>query len=310
MNAVSPNSQSIYPFLRRAELYISSVPEWKGGNSQAGMVQIVGDGTTQTSKIKFEIKKSIKTIANPSYIYVYNLTPDHRAALQKLGFNSGSKIELKIGWSNIPVVTIYVGSLLAAYSERQEADIVTTIVTIPSLGGAVNGPPVSKTYTGSVSSIVDDLVTQMSGVTKGQVNIPANAEIDSQGYSAVGPIPNKLIELGRKYGFNAWVDDGVFNAMPDDTPLSGSNYPLISWKNGYLIRVEPILAEFMQEFNGVMIQSFINPHVQVGFCVKLESEINPTLNGNWMVHNYSANGDTHGSEWTMRIESLKYWQGG
>ena len=200
-------------------------------------------------------------------------------------------------------------SLLACYSMRQEADIVTNLVSLAVFGSIVR-TVLSKTWNAgsSLVAMVKDIAGQIPNVTIGQVNI-TDKTMGNQGYTLWGPAKNNLDRLAKTYGFHYWFDRGVFNACDDPKSLTQASIPLISAQNGYLRRIEPILTTPFQIFSGVMIESLINPQVQVGGPVQVISEISPNLNNTYQVTTLSLTGDTHGNEWDMRIESL-YWPGG
>ena len=47
------------PWLRQVEIYIGPLQEWQGGGNQDLAVKMVGDGTNNNLRIRFEIRKSI-----------------------------------------------------------------------------------------------------------------------------------------------------------------------------------------------------------------------------------------------------------
>jgi len=300
------SSQAAYPFLRVAQLFISGVPEWRGGGAQSQMIQIIGDGTTSNLRIRFEIRKHQQSTSAPTFIYVYNLSQALRQTLAKIAGKTlgGSEIELKVGWQNFPAATIFSGTLLACFSERQEADIVTSLVSLAGYGGMMS-TVLSQTWAGgsSLLSIIKNIAGQIPGVTVGQINV-TDRKMGTQGYSMAGGAQQHLNDLARTYGFRYGIDKGVFTACDDTKVLSETTVPLLSFKNGFLKRIEPMLFAPFQQVQGWTIQSLINPHVNVGASVQVESQINPQYNGKYPVNTLSITGDTHGNEWDMRIESL------
>ena len=153
-----------------------------------------------------------------------------------------------------------------------------------------------------LSDMISNLASQIPGVTIGEINVPSVA-MNNQGYSDGGAVKDVLDRLAKDYGFTVCIDNGIFYAVTDGKGRAGA-IPVISYKNGFLKRVEPILVSFLQMNSGVMIQSLIDPRVNIGGLVQVESEINPQLNKTYQVHNYNATGDTHGNEWALRLESL------
>ncbi len=306
MSTISTSPQPAYPFLRKAELYLSNIPEWRGGGSQSNMVLIPGDGTTSNLRIRFEIRKHQQSTAPPTFIYVYNLSQALRQMLAKIAGKTlgGSEIELKVGWQNFPVTTIFSGTLLACFSERQEADIVTSLVSLSGAGGMMS-TVLSQTWAGgsSLLAIIKNIAGQIPGVTVGQINV-TDRQMGTQGYSMAGSAQQYLNDLAKTYGFHYGIDKGIFTACDDTKTLSETSTPLISFKNGFLKRIDPMLFASFQQVQGWTIQSLINPHVNVGASVQVESQINPQYNSVYPVNTLSITGDTHGNEWDMRIESL------
>ena len=315
MSAVPQTSQSsqsaaskpVYPFLRVIELYLANIPEWRGGQPLAQMLKIVADGTTNNLRIRFEIKKHSLTTESPSYIYVYNLSEALRNALAKASGTQqlgGIELEMKLGWQNVPLTTVFSGSLLACYSERQGADIVTTLISIAAFGAKVEAV-ISQTFNAgsSLISMITSLASQLPHVTIGQVNV-ADHKVGNQGWSHAGGAKDCLDELAKNYRFHHWIDKGIFHACDDTKSLAGSSPPLISFKNGFLMRVEPILVGPWQQFGGVTVQSLINPSVLVGGQYQLESKLNSKLNGVYTASSLNMSGDSHANQWDMKIESL------
>jgi len=289
-----------FPYLRRVKLLIGPLEEWRGGGDARQAITLEGDGTQNGFRIKFNITKHCISTASPSSIQIYNLSRGLRNSLQK----AGAQIALFVGWDNIDYSLLFTGSLLNSYSARQGADIITTLLSNPAFGG-MSKTIISKTFAGGtdVKTIVLDLAKSIPGVIVDPKNIQIenNATLGNQGLSMCAPTNSLLDSISRVHGFSWHVDNGVFYAVTDGKPLSSSGRVLIDPQN--LLQAEPMLASPMQVRAGVSISCMLNPNIVPNGVVSLQTALNENINGDYVVHNLSHSGDTHGQSWESRIES-------
>jgi len=290
-----------HPFNRQVEVLIGPLPEWKGGGEQSRAVRLFGDGTPDGLRLKFDIHKHMVTTASPTVISVYNLGPGLRNALKK----SGAQIALSIGWQNVGLVSVFKGSVLATVTYRSGADIVTDIMSLAGYGG-LSRSVITKAFSGGarLKDLIYNIAKELQGVTTDPKLIDvSDTKFGNQGWSFAGLASEGLDKLARVYGFSWWIDKGLFHAVDDGRPLKGGSTPVISGKNGFLLRAEPMLASPFQQKTGVTITSLFNPFVEAGKSIRLESENNPDLDGTYKVHTLRHDGDTHSSQWNTNIQS-------
>ena len=289
------------PFIRQVELLIGPLEEWRGGGNQDLALRIFSDGSNDGLRIRFAVRKHIISTASPTVISVYNLGPKLRASLQK----SNAQIVLRAGWANTGLTTIFSGSLLACVHQREGADIVTQLISLSGFGGCAR-TTIAGTFTEGAS--ITEIVTGFAGVIPGVKVDPKLIQISehfvgSQGMSFPPiPVAEALDKLARVYGFSWWIDKGYFHALDDEQSISGGEV-FLSTNNGFLFRVEPMLVSPMQVKAGVSVHSLFNPGIEAGKTVRIESTVNPQLNGSYKVHTLSHSGDTHGSQWDTHVES-------
>jgi hypothetical protein len=66
----------------------------------------------------------------------------------------------------------------------------------------------------------------------------------------------------------------------------------------------------MQIQTGVTATALIVPGLLPGDTVTIQSSVNPQLDGVYMCHTIAYNGDLHGNEWEMCIQSFKDFTAG
>ena len=287
------------PFLRQVEVLIGPTEEWRGGGNERQSIRLVGDGSSDNFAIKFTVNKHVISTASPSIIQVYNLSQALRESLR----SSETKIVLRAGWKNTGLVQVFTGSLLYVSHQREGADIITNLISLAGYGG-MSRTIISATFADltKVRDIVKAFAMQIPGVTVDDklIDLPDLAA-GSQGWSFAGPVNAGLDKLSRSYKFDWWINNGVFYALGHDKTITGT--VKLSSENGFLMRVEPMLATPMQKQIGVSIQSLFNPYVEPGRIVEVESAVNPRLNGRYKVHTLYHSGDTHSTQWTTSIDS-------
>lgn len=290
----------VQPLNRQVEVLIGPLTEWQGSGDAELATRIFGDGSTDNLRVKFTVPKHVVSTASPTVISVYNLGRGIRGALQK----SEASVVLNVGWDNVGLIEVFRGSLMNSVSRREGADIVTDLLCLAGFG-ATSRTILSRAFNSQslLRNIILSVAKELPGVSVDPKLIKVkDVSIGNQGYSYCGLSSDFLDKLSRVYGFSWWISNGIFHALDDEQTYSAGRV-LISANNGFLLNAEPMLASPMQIQAGTTISSLLNPYIQPGETVELESSVNPTLNGNYKVHSMTHSGDTHGNQWTTNIES-------
>lgn len=291
------------PFIRVVELVVGPLKEFEAAPSGANAVKIRGDGSFAGLRIQFAVKKSLVQLPNQTQVKIYNLSKELRAAIQK----SLTRVQVYVGYENTGLSLLSQGGVLSSVSERSGADIVTT-VTILDGYSATSQAITNMTASGSqpVSSLISDLAKQLPGVTVGEINV--QGDVGGKGRSISSPTSAALDDLSTEYGFSWSIQDGVFQAIDDSGYGSGTGVVLGSPSKN-LISAAPVLSGPNQMQTGVKIKAIIDPSVKVGYPVKLNSSINPDLNGIYKAHTIAYSGDTHADTWEMDLEAYLPFMG-
>jgi len=286
------------PFLRQVEIVIGPLPEYKGGGPESQGIKLYGDGTPDNFRIKFQVNKPWLS----SNATVYNLGPSLRNALH----TQKAQMVIRAGWQNFGMIDIFKGSLLASFNTRQGADIVTELIGYSGwYSKAMAIKPVQFASGVAVSEMVRVLASTLEGIIVDEKNIDIEkCFTGSRGKSFPGLVSESLDELSRTYGFTWWVDMTVFHALSHDKHLFDPNPPVISGKNGYLMRAEPVLSSPIPARTGVHVSSLFQPFVNFKSKFILDSAINLDLNGDYVAHTVSHTGDTHSNQWNTELQSF------
>lgn len=300
-------------FGRQIEVLIGPLEEGKKGDP-AQALRIFSDGSQDALRISFQIQKSAVSIPNASMITIWNLNEDTRALL-----NTGKlAITVNGGWANggkLPL--LFVGGIVAAYSDREGADIVTRIMAL-TMGDALSCTVSSFTFKSGM--YVVDCLMQTIGAIDGIVVDPNAVKINNDvisigGLSFAGQVKDLLDILGRQYGFTWSIQDGIFYAIGDQTAARtaaalkpgtvAAGTPLIlDGKEGALINLSPLLAGPLQIVRGVKIRTFVQPGLAVHAPVTVVNSVNSQLDNDYIMHTLDLRGDTFSNDWIADIQSL------
>lgn len=243
---------------------------------------------TPELRVQFEVTKSIKGALNNCKIKIYNLNNDKRRKLVKDKEDNRMRLPFlfKAGYDRLE--TIFKGTVLEAFSEKQGSDFITTI---NSLDGGVDylNSFTSKTVTNNdTKNILSDMPNTHHGkITPRKKLIRPKVLV---GNSA------KLIEDSLADDETYFIDEEKLYIIKDDEVLS--NYiPLINVETG-------LLKTPTKKKQEITIQTLLNPAVKIGCLVKLESVTADWLNGTYKVNTIKYKGDNYGSDWSMEISCL------
>ena len=285
------------PFIRNIQVEISSLPE-REVTDQLPMYIFKADGTQNNYRIKFDIHKHKITTATPTMVQIYNLSKETRDAISKPEL----KIVIKAGWENTGLFTLFQGSIMNAVTHRSGPDLITDVYSLAA-GGTLGDTVISKTWNEftTIENAIRDIVGEFRGIETVEINVK-DVSFGGQGFSFAGSACNCLDKLARRYGFSWHVNSRLFVAIDDERTRAGIK-AYISYKNGYLLRAEPMLATPWQKQVGVSVASYLHPQLEPGGKLELETQLNDKLNGDYVIHRLQHTGDSHGQEWKSFVES-------
>lgn len=285
-------------FLRYCELVIGPLADWQEGGSIGNAVRIIADGSSKGLRVAFNAQKTVTGSPNKIDIAVWGLS---LKTMQSIRGNL-TKIQVMAGYSSSPDSASLVasGAILSAVPERQGADIVLKITALDGYGGMVRGA-YSKSFAGGtpIKDVVTDVAKALPGVTIGLVDVRGN--LFQKGQQLTGSSTEQLNKLADQFGFSWSVQDGIFQAVMDDSD-TGREFLFTSDRN--LISAVPLLNGPTANNVGVEIMAKFDARMRPGDRMTVSSQVNPALNGSYKSTSVILTFDSHGAA-SLKAQSLK-----
>ncbi|MGO4672992.1 hypothetical protein AB4Z40_08840 [Bosea sp. 2YAB26] len=219
-----------------------------------------GSITVRDLKIDFSVSKSIGSKQNTATISVWNLTKSHRRQLGE----EFDTIELKAGYAEGPVSTIFKGSIRDVAHTKETADIKSEMECGDGDEGIGKGA-VSKTFPAGTKpkAIIEHVVGEMPGTTKGEMKGIDDLPAYKRPVSIYGWGFRELDKLGREHGFYWSIQNGEFQAVKNDRTLSGTT--VVSRETG-MIGIPEVTDK------GCKVKALLNPSIAPGRMIDVRSD--------------------------------------
>lgn len=267
------------------------------GQSGASGFEIGSDDTPL--HISFSIQKSDLETQNTAKITVWNLNPQHLAALNK----KDCVVSLKAGYGN-RLSLIFAGIVSFVSTTMDSADQKTEIEVVDNLV-EIRDTYVSIAYQGVVSwkTIIDDISNQMGVAISYSYNA---AFVDIQnGFSFVGQAKNILKKGCECCGLSWSLQNGVLQIKKPGDVMSKEVY-VLNADSGLIghperVAIEDSTSEGKKEY-GWDVTYFLNAAIHIDDFVKLESK---SITGYFRVYSTIAEGDNVSGDWICKSRLLE-----
>lgn len=253
-------------------------------------------------KIDFNVAKGIGSSQNEATVSIWNLTASHR---KQLG-DEFDKIELKVGYKDGPLSSIFKGSIRDSTDTKDSPDIQSEIECGDG-DEAIEKGAASKTFGKGVrpKEIVEYLIGQLPGVAKGELkgldDLPAyKRPVTVFGYAAA-----ELDKIGRQHRLYWSVQNGTAQVLKNDEVLPGTT--VISSDTG-MIGIPQTTDK------GIKVRCLLNPSVAPGRQIDVRSDYLDEESGRdkrktdqgggiFRVSQVTFNGTNEGDDWYAEIEA-------
>jgi hypothetical protein len=254
--------------------------------------------------ITFEVVRTLRSRPNACTIRVYNLSEQHRGELEQAGT---VRVSLRAGYREPTGMSqLFLGRLKDVTTTREGQDLVTEITGLDGGGqhqrGRANrsfaaGTPIGAAIERIAGDIAETAASGAESLGLGNVAetirswAPARRQL-SQGLTVSGHGTEELERLTSAAGLEWSVQDERFQFLPRGRALPGTAV-VLSERTG-LIGVPAV-----DKRGRISCEALLIPDVFPGRRIRLESE---RLNTTFRAEKCTYAGDTHGTEWTIKIE--------
>lgn len=292
----------IYRLLHRVELIIGPLTEQEGGGPRGQGIKIISSGADNSLRVQFSVQKTLSGCPNRLNVQVTGLKESTRRRIQA-GLTS---VAMSVGYERGPEADmreLAKGGILSCLPRGTMPDIYTEINALDGYAARVTGT-YRRTFSGPVPirDVVLDVAASLPGVMISPATVTVEGNLGPKGGVFAGASADILDELGDQWGFSWSIQNGVFQALDDNVPLT--RIITASWRDGSLLDVQPTLTGPEQVQTAIEARLRLDARVEPGTQVYIESKVNSSLNGLYPVHNCETVGDTHGDLWETKIQSF------
>jgi hypothetical protein len=258
-----------------------------------------GEEGKQTYELRtqFSIQKTKKKEPNTAQIMIFNLSEDSRSLLagDDVFFQIESKWREEDQWSLLASGDV---SDLSTY--MRGPDIITE-VSITDGFKDIRDTTISKSYPSgtSVKTVIQDLVNQFKRVDAKSIvsNVIDSTKELITGGTLSGNAFDNLEKILNPLGYVPRIQDNdliieeKFSTLETEIYSINPNSGLIGSPQKKTFTIDK------QEKKGIVIQCLLNPRINVGSRIKVESKF---VSGEYLVYNLTHTGDSqNGSQQTM-----------
>ena len=238
-------------------------------------------------RVAFEIDKTINEKPNPAKIQVWNLNRDHINQLLSQDYN---KVALSVGYNELR--QIYSGDITKVRIQRDGLDFVLTLECSDGHIAYTQSRAKATLKAGATDKqIVEEIQKTMPKIQSGAMDIPNQRKLP-RGKVLNGNSRDILTKVARNNGADWSIQDGALIFLPKDKVLNDEAV-LISQDTGMINAPE-------QTDDGLEITCLLNPALQIGGLVKVESIIE-YFNGEYKVIKLAHSGDGLGGDWQSKM---------
>jgi len=276
---------------------------------RVGYIKTSNLGEINGLKINFNVEKSLVGYPNKANIKIYNLKKSSRNALEE----EGTSIELYAGYEDTETVLLFKGDIINAIHIKQSTEWITEVYALDGYN-ALKDSVINKGFPAgtSVSTVYDELVNKLEGVSKGITQGLAECISGKRSFlrsiQLSGSIKEFLEFIKEDCGVEYSINDGVMETTQYKIPLTDEPTFIINQNSGMIGSPE-------KNEQGITVRNHLLPNLKLGRRIEIKS-ISTKLNignaffrkvseirdtGVYMIIKLVHVGDTRDNQWETII---------
>lgn len=257
---------------------------------------IVKDREVEGLRIRFKVKKNLKSEPNGLDLHVFNLGESTRSTLQE----AEVPVVLMAGYEDDAQV-IFSGHSRAVDHRREGQDWTTHI----QCGDGLKAFKGYSRFSFGAGARVTDVLARIAkdlGIDVGDALARLKrgdlGGVFLHGYAATGRAVRELDRVSRVLGLEWSIQDGQLQLLEPDEPAQ-KEVLVLSADSGLIGSPDHKMAEDKKLPPLLRAKCLLNGGIRPGRLVKIEAR---TRTGFYRVESVEHEGDTHGSDWTTSWE--------
>jgi len=268
---------------------------------------VTADGESRTItglRVEFNVTKSLRSFPNLAKITLYNLSDETQAALESkfatvtlnAGYEGYEKLLFKGEIRNTTLLKQGVDSKVTVYAGDGQRDWESSFVNL-TFDKKVK-----------INAVIEKVARTMTYTSVEKVDGIANYSDKLRGQTLSGSTKDVLDSLAKNYDFQWSIQDGVFQAIPNNEIKDIDLAVKINQETGMI--GSPTITD-----QGVEVKTLLNPAIKPDGAIIIEStsaniskgnlffrEVKETRAiGQYKVYEITHTGDTHSDEWSSNI---------
>lgn len=205
--------------------------------------------------------------------------------------SSKKRIIVQAGRESTGVVRLFEGDITKA-SISQPPDIVITITA--KAGNALKSKIVSQTF--AEQAKLSEIAKKVSEDLELSLLFQATDK-NIRSYSYTGPALKQIEKLGEMGNVNAYMDEQYLVVKDSDKPLMGRR-KILNTETG-MIGIPEITEK------GIKIKFLFDTNVSLGGELKVESDLNPAVNGIYTIYKLDFSLSNHSTDFYWTAEAKR-----
>ena len=275
------------------------------GNPESGDALLIRD-----LQITFDVQlyAANNRTSNSAVVEVYNLSRESLGRLQ----DDFSYCSLSVGYRDTGIQTILTGNITKVATRRSGTDQITRLFLGESYAALHHTRVKSLVAPGKTAEeVIEEIRKQMPGVVRGAYVCEGLDKRLPYGYPLNGNPKAMLDRLCRERDWEyrvylgaLYVNDvnSLVNNTVDEAPLISQDTGLIDIPY-YESAIPQELPTAPKRASGVRFTALLNPSVEPGRLVQLETTVMPNLSGLYRVLSIRYYGDYRGNDWYMEVSA-------